>query len=597
MGNRRTSISSSGWWGACACCGGDGVEVTPKGRKAQGLLALIGVAPELRRHRSWLQDKLWSDRPPEQGAASLRQELAGIRRALGEASACLSTDGGWVALDPGRVRVRLDPDPDDWELTGAPPEFVAGLDIADPEFEDWIRDQRAVFAERLEAAGPPRAVGGRRGCQDRPAPVEFEDVQPSIAVMPLTLLGDLPEGPLVAAGLAMDVIGLLTRFRRLDAIAYSSTSALPPGLPAREIGARLGARYVTQGVLWLSRTRMRLAFDLILAETERVVWSHSFDRDCDDLFDVEREVAAAVAAGTMVEIDHLERSRVRARDPNGLPAYSLWLRGLDDMLSLRPAALPGRARALLSRGLASTRPTRARCRASRAPTASAGSIAGPRSARRRWPSPRSSRCRRSMPTRTTRGASAALGWVALYQRDHDRSLEAYRHAMELNPSDADVLAEYADALKHSGAPDEAVPLFERADPAQPLFGRPVPARTSSHTHFVREDYEAAIRTVRRMRRKSTILRTLAASQAMLGLDDDARETVRLLREVGHGPIAAGRGLGDDDPRPRPELYRAPARRHEARRPLASGAFRRDHSAAAIAGRSRSRTAAGVRGPG
>ena len=60
------------------------------------------------------------------------------------------------------------------------------------------------------------------------------------------------------------------------------------------------------------------------------------------------------------------------------------------------------------------------------------------------------------------GASAALGWVALYQRDHDRSLEAYRHALELNPSDADVLAEYADALKHSGAPDEAVPLFERA---------------------------------------------------------------------------------------------------------------------------------------
>ena len=59
-----------------------------------------------------------------------------------------------MALDPGRVRVKLDPDPDDWELTGAPPEFVAGLDIADPEFEDWIRDQRAVFAERLEAAAP-----------------------------------------------------------------------------------------------------------------------------------------------------------------------------------------------------------------------------------------------------------------------------------------------------------------------------------------------------------------------------------------------------------------------------------------------------------
>ena len=50
-------------------------------------------------------------------------------------------------------------------------------------------------------------------------------------------------------------------------------------------------------------------------------------------------------------------------------------------------------------------------------------------------------------------------------------------------------------------------------------------RDLAHAHFVLEDYEAAIRTVKRMRRKNTILRTLAASQAMLGLDADARETV------------------------------------------------------------------------
>ena len=298
----------------------DGVEITPKGRKAQGLLALIGVAPELRRHRSWLQDKLWSDRPPEQGAASLRQELAGIRRALGASSVCLSTEGGWVALDPGRVRVRLEPDPGDWELTGAPPEFVAGLDVADPEFEDWIRDQRAVFADRLEATTPPARPAAATAVMvaERPDPVEVEDAQPSIAVMPLTLLGDMPEGPLVAAGLAMDVIGLLTRFRRLDVIAYASSAALEASLPARLVGARLGARYVMQGVLWLSRTRMRLTVELVLAPTDRVVWSHDFDRACDDLFDVEREIAGAVAAAVMVEIDHLERTRVRARDPNSL---------------------------------------------------------------------------------------------------------------------------------------------------------------------------------------------------------------------------------------------------------------------------------------
>ena len=79
---------------------GDGVEVTPKGRKAQGLLALIASLP------SFGDPQLASGQAVErpaagQGAASLRQELAGIRRALGEVGACLTTDGGWVALDPG----------------------------------------------------------------------------------------------------------------------------------------------------------------------------------------------------------------------------------------------------------------------------------------------------------------------------------------------------------------------------------------------------------------------------------------------------------------------------------------------------------------
>ena len=56
----------------------DGVEITPKGRKAQGLLALLGVAPELRRHRNWLQDKLWSDRGAGAGGG---EPAAGARRA------------------------------------------------------------------------------------------------------------------------------------------------------------------------------------------------------------------------------------------------------------------------------------------------------------------------------------------------------------------------------------------------------------------------------------------------------------------------------------------------------------------------------------
>ena len=150
----------------------------------------------------------------------------------------------------------------------------------------------------------------------------------------------------------MDLIGYLTRFRRLDVIAYTSAAAAPPGLPPRQLGARLDARYVLQGVLWLSRSRLRLKIDLISTETERVVWSHDYSRMSEDIFEVEREVASAAASGVMVEIDQLERTRVRARDPNSLATYALWLRGLDEMLTLRAGALPGCARPFLPGGRA-----------------------------------------------------------------------------------------------------------------------------------------------------------------------------------------------------------------------------------------------------
>jgi hypothetical protein len=136
-----------------------GTDLTPRSRKAQGLLALVATSPSLRRSRPWLQDKLWSDRAPEQGSASLRQCLTEIRAMLRNHPGCLRTDSGWIALDPDRVRVntRL-PDPDE----GGDVEFLEGLDIPDPEFEHWLRDQRTCHAQGPARPPEPAALGEAR---------------------------------------------------------------------------------------------------------------------------------------------------------------------------------------------------------------------------------------------------------------------------------------------------------------------------------------------------------------------------------------------------------------------------------------------------
>lgn len=130
----------------------NGNDLTPKGRKACGVLALLGTASDLRMPRSRLQDLLWSRSPSAQGAASLRQALRELRLALGEA---LLSGNGWVGLDRDAVAVDMRPST---SPAGELVEFAEGLEIDDPEFEDWLRDMRLSLEDRVPEPDAPLLV-------------------------------------------------------------------------------------------------------------------------------------------------------------------------------------------------------------------------------------------------------------------------------------------------------------------------------------------------------------------------------------------------------------------------------------------------------
>ena len=138
----------------------DGQDLTPRGRKARALLAILALTPTRRRSRPALQDKLWSDRGSEQGAASLRQTLTEIRSALGERYRdCLVSDMRGIGLDTDRVTVDLDTaDLSEFAATVEPPELLEDIEVADEEFEHWLRNQRAGFEQRIAASKPSVAA-------------------------------------------------------------------------------------------------------------------------------------------------------------------------------------------------------------------------------------------------------------------------------------------------------------------------------------------------------------------------------------------------------------------------------------------------------
>ncbi|MEM7250569.1 MAG: hypothetical protein AAF493_04060 [Pseudomonadota bacterium] len=134
--------------------GPNGEDLTPRSKKACALLALLAFSPSRSRTRAALQDKLWSDRGPEQGATSLRGELTNIRRAFGSFREHLVADTIRVALSDDHVSVDLQSV--NWEQLLAngieeAPELMEGLEPRDREIQHWLRDRRAEFEAELEA--------------------------------------------------------------------------------------------------------------------------------------------------------------------------------------------------------------------------------------------------------------------------------------------------------------------------------------------------------------------------------------------------------------------------------------------------------------
>lgn len=122
-----------------------------------------------------------------------------------------------------------------------------------------------------------------------------------------------------------------------------------------------------------------------------------------------------------------------------------------------------------------------------------------------------------------------LGFISLYRRRFDESLEFFEEAQALNPSDADVLVDYSDALSHAGDLDKALDLGLAAFKLNPLPPDYYYWILGS-IHYVRQDYEKAIETLDPVRTKHATSRLLAASHAMAGNMPAARKYAAVVRE-------------------------------------------------------------------
>lgn len=348
-------------------------------------------------------------------------------------------------------------------------------------------------------------------------------------MLALTNLSGDPRNDHLCEGISEDIIASLSRFRNIMVIARHSAFLFNLHTNPTEVVQReLGVRYILWGSFRRAGQRLRIAFELIDAANESVLWSDRFTVELEELFDLQDEIAGAVASRLSIQID-LAEWRQQSRYPQDMRAYGLVVRGQHLILKFNKMG-NWHARRLFEEAL------------EYAPEYSRAHSALSRTHNLDWRYAWSSTPGQSLELaivfarrakefdRLDARGFAELGYAKLYRRQHREAIAEYEQALSLNPNDSDIIAEYADALAYVEQPQRSVELMHKAMRLNPHY-------PDWYLWYLADAYdtlgqsEDVIATVQRMHDPSEGQRMLAANYAHLGMmreaEAAAREVLRL----------------------------------------------------------------------
>ncbi len=151
--------------------------------------------------------------------------------------------------------------------------------------------------------------------------------KPSIAVLPFDNMSGDAEQEYFSDGITEDIITELSRFSSLFVIARNSSFAFKgESVDVRQIARELGVRFVLEGSIRRASKRVRITGQLIDSETGNHVWAERYDRDLEDIFDLQDEITRNVVGAIAPQIELAEIARVRGGKGTKFSSYDLALK-------------------------------------------------------------------------------------------------------------------------------------------------------------------------------------------------------------------------------------------------------------------------------
>ena len=180
----------------------------------------------------------------------------------------------------------------------------------------------------VASPGAPRHFENADVPDVRPSDSRSVAGKPSIAVLPFTNMSGDADQDYFVDGVTEDIITALSKWRWFLVIARNSTFVFKgKAIPIRQVGQELGARYVLEGSVRRAGSRVRVTAQLIDAMSDRHIWAERYDRDIDDVFAIQDEIARQVVIAIDPAIRVSEMDQTKRKPPESMDAWDHFLKG------------------------------------------------------------------------------------------------------------------------------------------------------------------------------------------------------------------------------------------------------------------------------
>jgi len=195
-----------------------------------------------------------------------------------------------------------------------------------PELKNVLIPIDVYRLETLEGEPEPKVTGAELGRR--------------LAVLPFTNMSPDPGDEYFADGMTEEMISTLSKIQGIEVISRTSVMQYKRNpKTAVQVFRELNAGTILEGSVRKAGSRLRVTVQMIDAERDRHVWAESYDRDLQDIFEIQSDVARLTAEALKVKMLPGVNANIQGRPTSSAEAYSIYLqgrfhwnrRGLDDV--------------------------------------------------------------------------------------------------------------------------------------------------------------------------------------------------------------------------------------------------------------------------